>query len=162
MKAYRQAWIDAGHPGDPTTVVRIPTLVADTKEEADRQTENLMNLARRYYAGRIAIGSTDAGTRASPEATEEVNLFGTPEEVCDKIEMLRDDFSTDEIMFEVETGRPSSVPREVVMNTMRCLTDKVIPAQVQVIARRRNRGQVCRAFCNYLAIPKPYQSPKGA
>jgi alkanesulfonate monooxygenase SsuD/methylene tetrahydromethanopterin reductase-like flavin-dependent oxidoreductase (luciferase family) len=124
VKAYRNAWIGAGHPGDPTTVVRIPTLVADTKEEADRQTENLMSLARRYYSGRVAIGSTDAGT-ASPDATEEVNLFGTPEEVIDKIEMLRDDFSTDEIMFEVNWT--SSVPRDVVMNTMRVITDKVIP-----------------------------------
>lgn len=105
-------------------MVRIPTLVADTKAEAERQTENLMDLARRYYAGRVAIGSTDAGT-ASPEATEEVNLFGTPEEVSDKIEMLRDDFSTDEIMFEVNWT--SSVPREVVMNTIRCLTERVIP-----------------------------------
>ena len=124
VKAYRQAWQDAGHPGEPATVVRIPTLVADTKAEAERQTENLMDLARRYYAGRVAIGSTDAGT-ASPEATEEVNLFGTPEEVSDKIEMLRDDFSTDEIMFEVNWT--SSVPREVVMNTIRCLTERVIP-----------------------------------
>jgi hypothetical protein len=39
--------------------------------------------------------------------------------------MLRDDFSTDEIMFEVNWT--SSVPRDVVMNTMRILTDKVIP-----------------------------------
>ena len=124
MKSYRRAWKDAGHPGDPTTVVRIPTLVAETPEEATRQTENLMSLARRYYSGRVAIGSTDAGT-ASPEATEEVNLFGTPEEVVDKIEALREDFSTDEIMFEVNWT--SSVPREVVMTTMRCLTDKVIP-----------------------------------
>jgi alkanesulfonate monooxygenase SsuD/methylene tetrahydromethanopterin reductase-like flavin-dependent oxidoreductase (luciferase family) len=54
-----------------------------------------------------------------------VNLFGTPEEVIDKIEMLRDDFSTDEIMFEV--NRTSSVPRDVVLNTMRVITDKVIP-----------------------------------
>ncbi len=124
VKAYRQAWKDAGHPGDPTTVVRIPTLVADTKEEATRQTENLMSLARRYYSGRVGIGSTDAGA-ASPDATEEVNLFGTPEEVVERIHMLRDDFSTDEIMFEVNWT--SSVPRDVVMNTMRVITDKVIP-----------------------------------
>ena len=26
VKRYRQAWQDAAHPGDPTTVVRIPTL----------------------------------------------------------------------------------------------------------------------------------------
>ena len=46
VRAYRKAWMDAGHPGDPTNVVRIPTLVADTKDEATRRTENLMNLAR--------------------------------------------------------------------------------------------------------------------
>ena len=34
VQSYRKAWIDAGHQGDPTTVVRIPTLVADTQEEA--------------------------------------------------------------------------------------------------------------------------------
>ena len=111
-------------PGDPTTVVRIPTLLADTQAEANRQTENLMSLARAYYAGRVGIGSTDAGA-ASPDATEEVNLFGTAEEVVDKIEVLRDHFSTDEIMFEVNWT--SAGPREVVMNTMRILTEKVIP-----------------------------------
>src|SRR5882724_3804239 len=125
VKAYRQAWKDAGHPGEPTTVVRIPTLVAATQAEATRQTEALMQLARRYYAGRVSIGSTDAGS-ASPDATAEVNLFGTPEAVVDRIAMLREDFSTDEIMFEVNWT--ASVPREVVMTTMRLLTDKVIPS----------------------------------
>src|SRR5215470_6440013 len=124
VKAYRQAWKEAGHPGEPTTVVRIPTLVAGTAAEATRQTEALMQLARRYYAGRVSIGSTDAGS-ASPDATAEVNLFGTPEVVVDRIEMLREDFSTDEIMFEVNWT--ASVPRDVVMTTMRLLTDKVIP-----------------------------------
>ncbi|MCH8297032.1 MAG: hypothetical protein IH873_03105, partial [Chloroflexi bacterium] len=68
--------------------------------------------------------STDAGA-ASPDATAEVNLFGTGEEVVDKIEVLREQYSTDEIMFEVNWT--SSVPRDIVMNTMRILTDKVIP-----------------------------------
>ena len=54
-----------------------------------------------------------------------MNLFGTPEEVIDKIEMLTDDSSTDEIMFEVNWT--SSVPRDVVLNTMRVITDKLIP-----------------------------------
>ena len=72
----------------------------------------------------MGIGSTDAGA-ASPDATAEVNLFGTPEDVVDKIEALRDDFSTDEIMLEVNWTSP--VPSEVVMNTMRLITDKVIP-----------------------------------
>jgi alkanesulfonate monooxygenase SsuD/methylene tetrahydromethanopterin reductase-like flavin-dependent oxidoreductase (luciferase family) len=80
---------------------------------------------RNQFAGRVSVGSTDAGS-ASPEATAEVNLFGTPEAVVDRIAMLREDFSTDEIMFEVNWT--ASVPREVVMTTMRLLTDKVIPS----------------------------------
>ena len=124
VEAYRKAWMDAGHEGDPTTVVRVPTLVADTQEKADRRVEELMNLARIYYAGRVGIGSTDAGS-AGPEATEEVNLFGTPEEVVEKIHMFKEAFNTDEIMFEVNWT--SSVPREVVMDTLKCITEKVIP-----------------------------------
>ena len=121
---YRKAWKDAGHAGEPTTVVRIPTLLADTSEEAERLSDELLVLARRYFSGRQGIGSTDAGS-ASPETTAEVNLFGTAEEVVDKIEDLRETYSTDEIMFEVNWT--SSVPRDVVMNTLRILTDKVIP-----------------------------------
>ncbi|MCH8893839.1 MAG: LLM class flavin-dependent oxidoreductase [Chloroflexi bacterium] len=124
VKSYRKAWYDAGHAGEPSTVVRIPTLLADTTQEAERLSDELMVLAKRYFSGRIGIGSTDAGS-ASPETTAEVNLFGTAEEVVDKIEVLREQYSTDEIMFEVNWT--SSVPRDVVMNTMRILTDKVIP-----------------------------------
>ena len=125
IKSYRKAWMDAGHPGDPTIVVRVPTVVADTKAEATRRSEDLMKLARRYYSGRQGIGSTDAGS-ASPDTTEEVNLFGTPEEVVEKIHMFREAFSTDEIMFECNWT--SSVPREIVMDTIRCISEKVIPA----------------------------------
>jgi len=124
VKSYRKAWKDAGHAGEPTTVVRIPTLLADTSEQAERLSDELMVLARRYFSGRQGIGSTDAGS-ASPETTAEVNLFGTAEEVVDKIEDLRETYSTDEIMFEVNWT--SSVPREVVMNTLRILSDEVIP-----------------------------------
>jgi len=124
VKSYRKAWKDAGHEGEPATVVRIPTLLADTKEEAERLSDELMVLARRYFNGRIGIGSTDAGS-ASPDTTAEVNLFGTAEDVVEKIEVLREQYDTDEIMFEVNWT--SSVPRDVVTNTIRILSDKVIP-----------------------------------
>jgi alkanesulfonate monooxygenase SsuD/methylene tetrahydromethanopterin reductase-like flavin-dependent oxidoreductase (luciferase family) len=141
--------VDAGHPGDPTIVVRVPTVVADTKAVAERRAEDLMKLARKYYAGRQGIGSTDAGS-ASPDTTEEVNMFGTPEEIIEKVHIFREAFSTevnmfgtpeeiiekvhifreafstDEIMFECNWT--SSVPRDVIMDTIRCISDKVIPA----------------------------------
>jgi alkanesulfonate monooxygenase SsuD/methylene tetrahydromethanopterin reductase-like flavin-dependent oxidoreductase (luciferase family) len=124
VKRYCKAWQAAGHPGDPTTVVRMPTLVAETQAEARRLTENLMSLARRYYAGRAGIGSTDAGS-ASPETAADANLFGTPDEVVERIHFLQENFRCDEIMFEVNWT--ASVPRDVVMNTLQLLTDKVIP-----------------------------------
>ena len=43
----------------------------------------------------------------------------------ESIHFLRENFSCDEIMFE--TNWTASVPRDVVMNTMRLITDKVIP-----------------------------------
>ena len=42
VKAYRQAWKETGYPGEPTTVVRIPTLVVATPAEATHQTAALM------------------------------------------------------------------------------------------------------------------------
>jgi hypothetical protein len=62
---------------------------------------------------------------ASPETAADANLFGTPEEVVERIHFLRETFSADEIMFEVHWT--ASVPRDVVMHTMRLITDKVIP-----------------------------------
>ena len=53
-------------------------------------------------------------------------MFGTPEEVVEKIHMFREAFSTDEIMFEINWT--SSVPRDVVMDSIRLISEKVIPA----------------------------------
>ena len=43
----------------------------------------------------------------------------------ERIHLLRETFSADEIMFEVNWT--ASAPRNVVMNTPRLITDKVIP-----------------------------------
>ena len=64
VKAYRQAWKDAGHSGEPTTVVRIPTLLADTKAEADERSEKLMDLAPGDFSA--GDSASAARTRAQP------------------------------------------------------------------------------------------------
>ena len=43
----------------------------------------------------------------------------------ERIHLLRETFSADEIMFEVNWT--ASAPRNVVTNTLRFITDKVIP-----------------------------------
>ena len=112
VERYRQAWRDAGHPGNPTVAIRIPTHVSATKEEAIR-TREALEKARRE---RAAAGVT------RPEGS--VDLYGTPEEVVERIHQLREDFGADEIMCHV-LGH--LLPRESVLQSMRVLTDKVLP-----------------------------------
>ena len=78
----------------------------------------------RKYAARLDLSFGTSGTQSVAE-TEQTNLFGTPDEVAERIQILHDDFAADEIMFEVNWV--SAVPRDVVLNTMRVITDKVIP-----------------------------------
>ena len=98
VKRYRQAWRDAGHPGDPKVVIRISTYVASTQAEVDR-----------------TAGSGD-GRR---------DLTGTPEEVIDRIHELRESFGADEIMCTM-LGRALS--REDILRSIRLMAEKVIPS----------------------------------
>ena len=97
VKHYRQAWREAGHPGDPKVVIRMSTYVAATQGEVNR-----------------AMGSPDARR----------DLTGTPEEVIDRIHELRETFGADEIMCTM-LGRALS--RGDILRSIRLMADKVIP-----------------------------------
>ena len=117
VKNYRQAWKDAGHPGNPGVTNRLRTYVAATKEEVIRNTEAVERARREAYgAGEIP------GRGYTPEGS--TDLIGTPQEVVERIHQLREDFGTDEVMCEIHLG---NLPRESVLQSMRLLTDKVIP-----------------------------------
>lgn len=123
VKAYRTAWKEAGHPGDATIVVRAPTHVAETKERALFDVEETMRVAAERF-GRRDLPQPDPGTSSVP-TTEHANLFGTAEEVVERIYQFREELGADEIMFE--TNYFGAIPRERVMNSMRLITEKVIP-----------------------------------
>ena len=118
VKRYRQAWRDAGHPGNAGVSIRIPTLVAATKEEVTRKIEAMENARRERYAAR---GITDPGN--SEEGSN--NMYGTPEEVVERIHQLQEDFGADELMCEMHLG--GVLTREGVLQSMRLLSDKVMP-----------------------------------
>ena len=113
VERYRQAWRDAGHPGNPAVAIRIPTHVSATKEEAIRNTEAFMKVRRERAA---AAGRT---------AEDSADLFGTPEEVVERIHELRENFGADEIMCHLHLGNVAT--RESVLHSMRVLADKVLP-----------------------------------
>ena len=97
VQSYRQAWKDAGHPGEAKVVIRISTYVAATRAEADR---------------------------AGGDAARGGDLFGTPGEVADRIHELREDFGADEIMCTMLGG---ALSREDVLRSIRLIAEEVIP-----------------------------------
>ena len=113
VERYRQAWRDAGHPGNPAVAIRIPTHVSATKEEAIRNTEAFLQVRRERAAA------------AGHAAEDSADLFGTPEEVVERIHELRENFGADEIMCHVHLGNVAT--RESVLHSMRVLADKVLP-----------------------------------
>ena len=62
--------------------------------------------------------------RSADDPKRSSDLFGTPEEVVDRIHQLRADFGADEIMCTMLGWRST---REDVLNSIRLISEKVIP-----------------------------------
>jgi len=108
VKSYRQAWRDAGHPGEAKVVVRMSTHVVETQAEADRTVE-----------------AVDSGPRTNTKTPARgTDLTGTPAEIVERINQLREDFGADEIMCTM-LGRDLS--REDILRSIRLMADNVIP-----------------------------------
>ena len=89
VERYRQAWRDAGHPGNPSVSIRIPTHVAATKEEAIRTAEAIEKGRREAWAA--------AGVTNPPDPSGSADMYGTPDEVVERIHQLREDFGAGRI-----------------------------------------------------------------
>lgn len=123
VKRYREAWKAAGNPGKPHITVRIPTHVAETKEQAMRDVEETMKLAWERALNKM-LPQAAPGT-ASAQTAARMNLFGTAEEAVERIRQIREEMGAEEIMFE--TNYWGQIPTERVLNSMRLITEKVIP-----------------------------------
>jgi len=108
VQGYRQAWRNAGHPGEPRVTVRISAYVAQTQAEADR----IRDAAQRRHP-----------TRPNAPA-QGANLFGTPAEVVDRVYELQENFGADEIMC---TMLERELSRDDALRSIQLMADKVIP-----------------------------------
>ncbi len=94
FNTYKAAMLANGHAFDPSKVgVARAFFVADTVEEKNAAIERRMTAQHRLHA---VSQTPDNNNKASimafsdtREANEEATLFGTPDEICRKIERLR-------------------------------------------------------------------------
>ncbi len=140
IRAYREAWRAAGHPGDGRVFLRAPVYVADTAEQARREPEESIMYFYRYLGERLEDSATRAGVRAIEdraargrrlqtitydEALRDKMIVGTPEAVTDRLMQLREELGLDGILAEMNCG--TKIPHERVMRSLQLLCEKVKP-----------------------------------
>jgi hypothetical protein len=141
LAPYRQAWREAGHPGDPSVYLRLPVYVADTARGAvEEPRESLTSFfARQTELARSAVGRAGAGPpdRRQLQADRMARLsyddilarkvaFGTAGGVVDRLTELREQLQLDGIVAELNPG--GRIPPELETRSLQILTHEVIPA----------------------------------
>jgi alkanesulfonate monooxygenase SsuD/methylene tetrahydromethanopterin reductase-like flavin-dependent oxidoreductase (luciferase family) len=140
VHGYRKAYRAAGHPGPGEVYLRVPVYLAETEERARREPkESVMHLFR-AIGGRLEASANISGARAIEqraergqqlqtvsydEALRDKMIVGTPDQVTEKLQRLRQEIGLDGILAELNPG--SLIPHALVMNALRLLCQEVMP-----------------------------------
>lgn len=132
---YRDARQAAGHTGPSDIALRIPVYIAETEEKAQSEPEESMWHAIRYGARQL---SGSAGSQETLERLHRVAntsydellkqrvLFGSPEAVVDRLQQYQEEIGVTGLVMEMNYG--GRIPYERVVNSIRLMVDKVMPA----------------------------------
>jgi len=138
---YRQAWREAGHPGEPSVYLRIPVYVSTTERGAvEEPRESLAAFfARQTELARAAVGRAGAGPadRRRLQAERVASLtyddilarkvvFGIAPSVIARLRELRAELGLDRIVAELNPG--GRIPVALETRSLELLTREVIPA----------------------------------
>ena len=141
LTPYRQAWREAGHPGQPSVYLRIPVYASPTERGAVEEPRESMSafFARQTELARAAVGRAGAGPadRRRMQAERMASLtyedvlarkvaFGTAAGVIDRLTQLREELGLDGIVAELNPG--GLIPPELETRSLRILTHEVQPA----------------------------------
>ena len=72
IAAYRQAWKEAGHPGEGQVFLLAPVYVAETDEAARAEPEESIMYFYRYLGERLEDSASRAGVRAASRIARRV------------------------------------------------------------------------------------------
>jgi len=140
LSAYRQAWREAGHPGDGDVFLRIPAYVADTAEGARSEPEASTMRSYRRLGENFARSAGAAGTTTAEERAERSTrlsavsyddllrgrlAYGTAKAVADRLQQLRETLGLSGIAIEPNVG--GHIPPELVLRSIRLFAQEVVP-----------------------------------
>ncbi len=133
LKAYRDAYAAAGHPGKGRVYLRLSLHLADTDQQALDEAEPSMMLGYRSLTSRLE-GSANSRRQAELETVRTITygqvlrdkvVVGSPERVTDRLLQLQEELGIDGILAELNFG--SSIPPQLMMRSLRLLCEKVRP-----------------------------------
>ncbi|HEY1981116.1 MAG TPA: LLM class flavin-dependent oxidoreductase, partial [Xanthobacteraceae bacterium] len=140
VRGYREAYRAAGHPGTGEVYLRVPVYIAETEEQARREPEESVMHLFRTIGGQLEASAKLSGARAIEqraergqrlqsvdyeEALRDKMIVGTPDQVTEKLQRLREEIGLDGILAELNPG--SLIPHALVMNALRLLCQEVVP-----------------------------------
>ena len=133
LKAYRDAYEEAGHPGRGDVHLRLSVHISDTDAKAHAEAEPSIMDGYKTLTSRLE-GSPNARRRAELEQVKTITyeevlrdkvVVGGPERVTDRLLQLRDELGIDGVLVELNFG--SKIPAEPMMRSLQLLCDKVMP-----------------------------------
>ena len=140
IRAYREAYKAAGHPGEGKVFLRAPVYVAETADQARSEPEESIMYFYRYLGERLEDSATRAGVRAIEdraargrrlqtitydEALRDKIIVGTPEQVTDRLMQLKEELGLDGILAEMNCG--TKIRHSQVMKSLQLLCERVKP-----------------------------------
>ena len=141
LRAYREGWAAAGHPGNGKVYLRVPVYVAATEQQravrAGRERDVLLPLSRRSASRSLPAWKVPARSRTAPSAAsgcrhityEEVLrskiIVGTPRMVADRLRRAAGGAGPCGILAEMNCGM--RIPHQQVLNSLQLMCEDVIP-----------------------------------
>jgi alkanesulfonate monooxygenase SsuD/methylene tetrahydromethanopterin reductase-like flavin-dependent oxidoreductase (luciferase family) len=140
IREYRAAYAAAGHPGRGEVFLRVPVFVAPTEAAARSQPEQSIMGFYRQLGAQLEASANEPGARpeerraergrrlqaiAFDEVVRDKTIVGTPEQVTERLQGLRDELGLDGILAEMNCG--GQIPRELVLQSLRLLCEQVMP-----------------------------------
>jgi alkanesulfonate monooxygenase SsuD/methylene tetrahydromethanopterin reductase-like flavin-dependent oxidoreductase (luciferase family) len=139
LALYRQAWREAGHPGDPSVYLRVPVYTTTSDQAA---AEELRETLTYFFGRQTELARAAAGRAGTPEerraqaermarlSYEDILakkvISGAPALVIERLRELREALGIDGIVAEMNPG--GLLPRDLERRSMRLLAEEVMPA----------------------------------
>jgi alkanesulfonate monooxygenase SsuD/methylene tetrahydromethanopterin reductase-like flavin-dependent oxidoreductase (luciferase family) len=119
IRAYRDAYRAAGHPGRGKAYLQVPIYVAETAERALAEAKDGLMRFATYRADLVR------GPLTYEAALDQKGIVGTPNMVAARIEELQETVGLDGISAEINVG--SMLSHEQVMNSLRLYCQEIMP-----------------------------------